>query len=501
MRRRDRPRYDRRHAAPSDRSAAGADRPRSSSPSARSRARSRAWAPCSTPRSAATSWSGCSGATVAAALATPGVTEVVVVSPDPEVLAVAEAAGARGRRPAVARPQPGDPGGARRRRRRPPADHPRRPARGHAGRPRRGPGRRRRARAARASSSRPTATAAGRTPCCSTRPTSSTPRSAATAGPATPGSRRRPTPRSSRSPDVLAPRHRHARRPAARRGGGAEAIGGDPCRLSRPRAGVEIIALAGLPEVREGDDLEAMIGDALEATTGALPAPGRRRARRHPEGRVQGRGRGRGPADGRAPPGGRRLGRGLGPRRRARSRSCCARRAASCAWQNGVLITETQHGFVCANGGVDASNVGPGLGRPRHAAPPRPGRVRRPDPRRAPRAASAPTSPSSCPTASAARGAGASWTSRSACPGLLPLDDLRGQPDADGRVMRTTVRAVADEIASRRRARPGQDRRPARGAGPRRARRTSGEGRIAELLDARRERPVPLSATRATLAP
>ena len=32
--------------------------------------------------------------------------------------------------------------------------------------------------------------------------------------------------------------------------------------------------------------------------------------------------------------------------------------------------------------------------------------------------------------------------------GLLPLDDLRGQPDADGRVMKSTVRAVADELAS-----------------------------------------------------
>ena len=29
---------------------------------------------------------------------------------------------------------------------------------------------------------------------------------------------------------------------------------------------------------------------------------------------------------------------------------------------NGVLITETAHGFVCANGGVDASNVGPASG-------------------------------------------------------------------------------------------------------------------------------------------
>jgi coenzyme F420-0:L-glutamate ligase/coenzyme F420-1:gamma-L-glutamate ligase len=32
--------------------------------------------------------------------------------------------------------------------------------------------------------------------------------------------------------------------------------------------------------------------------------------------------------------------------------------------------------------------------------------------------------------------------------GLEPLEDLRGEPDADGRVMRSTVRAVADELAS-----------------------------------------------------
>src|SRR4029079_8713853 len=30
---------------------------------------------------------------------------------------------------------------------------------------------------------------------------------------------------------------------------------------------------------------------------------------------------------------------------------------------NGVLITETPHGFVCANGGIDASNVGPASGQ------------------------------------------------------------------------------------------------------------------------------------------
>jgi coenzyme F420-0:L-glutamate ligase/coenzyme F420-1:gamma-L-glutamate ligase len=32
--------------------------------------------------------------------------------------------------------------------------------------------------------------------------------------------------------------------------------------------------------------------------------------------------------------------------------------------------------------------------------------------------------------------------------GLEPLEDLRGTPDADGRTMRSTVRAVADELAS-----------------------------------------------------
>ena len=37
-------------------------------------------------------------------------------------------------------------------------------------------------------------------------------------------------------------------------------------------ARVEVIALAGLPEIHKGDDLEGMIGDALEATPGALPA-------------------------------------------------------------------------------------------------------------------------------------------------------------------------------------------------------------------------------------
>jgi coenzyme F420-0:L-glutamate ligase/coenzyme F420-1:gamma-L-glutamate ligase len=65
--------------------------------------------------------------------------------------------------------------------------------------------------------------------------------------------------------------------------------------------------------------------------------------------------------------------------------------------------------------------------------------------------------------------------------GLEPLDDLRGEPDADGRIMRSTVRAVADELASAAELALGKAaRRPAalvRGAAFRR-----GEGSIRSVL-------------------
>ncbi|MGH2477132.1 MAG: coenzyme F420-0:L-glutamate ligase [Candidatus Limnocylindrales bacterium] len=114
---------------------------------------------------------------------------------------------------------------------------------------------------------------------------------------------------------------------------------------------------------------------------------------------------------------------------------------------NGVIITETRHGFVCANGGIDASNVGPRSGDIVTLLP------RDPD-----------------ASADAIRAAirwrlsldlpvivsdsfGRPWRYgivdvAVGVSGLQPLDDLRGAPDADGRVMRSTVRAVADEIAS-----------------------------------------------------
>ena len=114
---------------------------------------------------------------------------------------------------------------------------------------------------------------------------------------------------------------------------------------------------------------------------------------------------------------------------------------------NGLIITETPHGFVCANGGIDASNVGPRSGDVVTLLP------RDPD-------------ASAAGIRAAIRGRfdddlpviisdsfGRPWRFgitdvAIGVSGLLPLDDLRGTPDADGRVMKSTVRAVADEIAS-----------------------------------------------------
>jgi coenzyme F420-0:L-glutamate ligase/coenzyme F420-1:gamma-L-glutamate ligase len=114
---------------------------------------------------------------------------------------------------------------------------------------------------------------------------------------------------------------------------------------------------------------------------------------------------------------------------------------------HGVLITETPHGFVCANGGVDASNVGPGTGSIVTLLP-----------------ADADASATAIRAAIRERfghdvpvvvsdSFGRPWRwgivdVAIGVSGLRPLEDLRGTADADGRVMHATVRAVADELAS-----------------------------------------------------
>jgi coenzyme F420-0:L-glutamate ligase / coenzyme F420-1:gamma-L-glutamate ligase len=114
---------------------------------------------------------------------------------------------------------------------------------------------------------------------------------------------------------------------------------------------------------------------------------------------------------------------------------------------NGVIITETAHGFVCANGGIDASNVGPASGSVVTLLPVDPDASARRI-----RAAVRERLGVDLPViVSDSFGRPWRWGIVDVAigvSGIAPLEDLRGRPDADGRVMRSTVRAVADEIAS-----------------------------------------------------
>jgi coenzyme F420-0:L-glutamate ligase / coenzyme F420-1:gamma-L-glutamate ligase len=107
----------------------------------------------------------------------------------------------------------------------------------------------------------------------------------------------------------------------------------------------------------------------------------------------------------------------------------------------GVLITRTHHGLVCANAGVDRSNI-PGddlacllpvdpdasARRLRAALPDRPAVV-------------------------IADSFGRAWRLGQAdvaigCAGVVPLDDRRGRTDHHGRELTATIDAVADQAAS-----------------------------------------------------
>jgi coenzyme F420-0:L-glutamate ligase / coenzyme F420-1:gamma-L-glutamate ligase len=110
-----------------------------------------------------------------------------------------------------------------------------------------------------------------------------------------------------------------------------------------------------------------------------------------------------------------------------------------------VLITETHHGFICANAGIDTSNLpesGTACLLPKD-----------PD-------ASARTIRTQLTTAMAGPPAvliadsfGRPWRLGQTevaigCAGLQPLDDWRGREDGSGRELSATVIAIADEIAA-----------------------------------------------------
>jgi coenzyme F420-0:L-glutamate ligase / coenzyme F420-1:gamma-L-glutamate ligase len=109
--------------------------------------------------------------------------------------------------------------------------------------------------------------------------------------------------------------------------------------------------------------------------------------------------------------------------------------------ERGVVIARTAHGFVCANAGVDASNA------------PAPDTLvllpRDPDASARALRASLPARPAVV----IADSFGRAWRNGQVevaigVAGLHALDDWRGRPDAAGRQMRATWIAIADEAAA-----------------------------------------------------
>jgi len=109
--------------------------------------------------------------------------------------------------------------------------------------------------------------------------------------------------------------------------------------------------------------------------------------------------------------------------------------------ERGVLITRTHHGLVCANAGVDRSNVpGDDLACLLPADPDASARAIR---------AALPGRPAVV----IADSFGRAWRLGQAdvaigCAGLTPLDDRRGRSDHGGRALAATIDAVADQAAS-----------------------------------------------------
>lgn len=113
--------------------------------------------------------------------------------------------------------------------------------------------------------------------------------------------------------------------------------------------------------------------------------------------------------------------------------------------ERGILITETRHGFICANAGIDQSNT---VGEDQAILLPL-------DPDGSARRIRV-----ELETASGARTAvvvtdsfGRAWRHGQVevaigCAGIDPLDDWRGQSDQRGRELTATVIAVADQVAA-----------------------------------------------------
>jgi coenzyme F420-0:L-glutamate ligase/coenzyme F420-1:gamma-L-glutamate ligase len=184
---------------------------------------------------------------------------------------------------------------------------------------------------------------------------------------------------------------------------------------------VEILPLPGIPEVQHGDDLGGLIADAAEPL--ALRDGDVVVVTQKVVSKAEGR---------------------LVPDRGDRDAWVARESRRVVARQGELVICETHHGFVCANAGVDASNVPAGFLSLLPADPDA----------SAERVRAALTARTGVAVRVIVTDTfGRPWRRglvnvAIGCAGMPPLVDLRGAADAAGRILRATVVAAADEVAA-----------------------------------------------------
>jgi coenzyme F420-0:L-glutamate ligase / coenzyme F420-1:gamma-L-glutamate ligase len=205
---------------------------------------------------------------------------------------------------------------------------------------------------------------------------------------------------------------------------------------------IELAALPGLPEVRPGDDLGALLADAAQRLDGGLAAADVLAVAHKVVSKAEGRVVDLAGVE----PGERALAlaaeHGKDPRQ---LQVVLDETVELVRADRGRLICRTRHGFVCANAGVDASNAG---GEDRLVLLPL-------DPDASARALRRALDRrlGVAPAVVITDSFGRAWRHAQCevsvgCAGLAPIDDYRGRPDADGRPLRVTAMAIADEAAA-----------------------------------------------------
>jgi coenzyme F420-0:L-glutamate ligase / coenzyme F420-1:gamma-L-glutamate ligase len=205
---------------------------------------------------------------------------------------------------------------------------------------------------------------------------------------------------------------------------------------------ITAVAVEGLPEIRPGDDLAALIAEALKRQQETIE-PGDVLVMAH---KIVSKSEGRVRKLNDVEPGPRAIELGQALKKDPRhvqvvlDESQAVRRATQ-----GVLICVTHHGFVCANAGVDASNV-PGEDTVVLLPKDPDGSARELREKLKSRLG---TMPAVVITDSFGR----AWRHGQVdiaigCAGLQPIEDWRGRTDATGRELKATRIAVADELAA-----------------------------------------------------